>query len=217
MHMFPFLDVVVTVEGPDQLSVPCTVEQEGDPSQLRPSPDTSAARAILRSALERRGPAHLAQLVSAACHLTLRSDGTASLQGCLLLPESPLALCPLYPKRLCDVPLSSQLLSPMPAGTPASNGFLTMDQARSLLPLAADDPNVFSVPLVGVWVRGVSSINHPLVLAAAVRFAFCTTLTDKVTQDGSFMLLVFPPGEWVLGHYDTRVVCILNSFDYEVK
>jgi len=48
---------------------------------------------------------------------------------------------------MCDTPLSQQLLSArggegQQPGEAGSNGLLTMDQARSVLPLTADDPNV---------------------------------------------------------------------------
>ena len=68
---------------------------------------------------------------------------SATVRGTVLLPSAPLTLTPLYCKRLCDVPLTLSLVSPSPsAGSGATNGFLTMDQARSLLPMTADDPNV---------------------------------------------------------------------------
>ena len=56
---------------------------------------------------------------------------------------------------------------------------------------------VYSVPLVGVWVRGTpSGLDHPMVLAACLRFACSTGLPDRVLQpDGAFLLLIFPPGE----------------------
>lgn len=54
---------------------------------------------------------------------------------------------------------------------------------------------VYSMPLVGVWVRGVRSVSHPVVLAACLRFAYASTLPDKALQpDSSFLLAVFLPG-----------------------
>jgi len=55
---------------------------------------------------------------------------------------------------------------------------------------------VYCVPLVGVWVRGVSSVSHASVLAACLRFAYSSTLPDKATQPtDAFLLLLFPPGK----------------------
>jgi hypothetical protein len=58
-----------------------------------------------------------------------------------MLPGCGLLLTPLFNKRLCASPLSDALLRPgrVSAGT---TGYLSMDQARSLLPLAANDANV---------------------------------------------------------------------------
>lgn len=57
-------------------------------------------------------------------------------------------------------------------------------------------PQVYGVPLVGVWLHGVRSIDHPLVHTAALRFRHCSLLVDKALQpDGAFLLLLFTGGE----------------------
>lgn len=54
---------------------------------------------------------------------------------------------------------------------------------------------VFSVPLVGVWVAGVTVPQHPLLLAACLRYAYSTALPDRAMQDGrTFLVAVYPPG-----------------------
>ncbi len=54
---------------------------------------------------------------------------------------------------------------------------------------------VFSVPLVGVWLRGAPGPQHPLVLAACLRFACSATLPDRAFNEaGAFLLLMYPPG-----------------------
>lgn len=77
------------------------------------------------------------------------------------------------------------------------NGLLTMDQARSLLPLSADDPQVFMVPLVGVWIKGARGVDDAAVLAASLRFAYSGALPDKALQgaEAAFLVLLFPAGE----------------------
>lgn len=60
---------------------------------------------------------------------------------------------------------------------------------------------VFSVPLVGAWVRGVRSLDHPLVAVACLRFGYSDTLPDRArAEGGSFLLLMYPPGEIIIGH-----------------
>lgn len=88
------------------------------------------------------------------------SSASASLLLHLLLPTAPMTLTPLYSKRLSDVPLAHALAMPGhwqagvvrgsggahglggAAASPPQTGYLTMDQARSVLPLLADDANV---------------------------------------------------------------------------
>ncbi len=61
---------------------------------------------------------------------------------------------------------------------------------------------VYSVPLVGVWVRspGVRSATHPLAVAAAAKFALGGLLPDRAAQQpgGAFLLLLFPGGARML-------------------
>lgn len=55
---------------------------------------------------------------------------------------------------------------------------------------------VYSTPLVGVWVKGPSSVMHPLVAAACVRFVYSTLLADRAVnpENGAFLLLLCPEG-----------------------
>ena len=56
---------------------------------------------------------------------------------------------------------------------------------------------VYSTPLVGVWVKGPSNVLHPLVAAACLRFAYSSLLMDRAVnpEDGAFLLLLCPEGE----------------------
>jgi hypothetical protein len=58
---------------------------------------------------------------------------------------------------------------------------------------------VFSTPLVGVWVKGPSSPCHPLVAAACLKFCYSHVLLDRAMQrDASFLLLLCPEGGWAV-------------------
>jgi hypothetical protein len=102
--------------------------------------------------------------------------------GTVVLPSATLRLTPLHPLRLCDTPLSRSLKAGQKAATcgAVSSGFLTLDQARKLLPLMHSEPRTFDLPLVGVWVAGVSHPRHPAVWAAIQRYLFHANLQDKV-------------------------------------
>ena len=81
----------------------------------------------------------LMQGCAVACH-----SNAAQLHCQLAIPGASVLLTPLYAKRVCQVPLSQSLQAGLQQANvkPSQNGLLSMDQARSLLPLLADDPNV---------------------------------------------------------------------------
>lgn len=84
------------------------------------------------------------QTYAVACHST-----AAQLHCQLAIPGASVLLTPLYAKKVCQVPLSQSLQANLQqeAVKAPQNGLLSMDQARSLLPLLADDPNVgFPLP-----------------------------------------------------------------------
>ena len=81
-----------------------------------------------------------------------------------------------------------------------------MDQGRSLVPLALDDPAARSVPLVGVWVAGAPDVRHPLVAGACLRFLCSQALADKALDvDCSFLLALYVPGASSAAWYECHV------------
>ncbi|DBA99043.1 hypothetical protein WJX77_007957 [Trebouxia sp. C0004] len=148
--------------------------------------------AAVKSGLNVRAPASMQQVYSVSCH-----SNAAQLHCQVAVPGSSVLLTPLYAKKVCQVPLSQSLQDGQQQATvkASQNGLLSMDQARSLLPLLADDPNAYGVPLVGVWVSGVASPTHPLVWLACLKFFATTQLQDKVMQgDRAFLLLLYAAG-----------------------
>lgn len=109
-------------------------------------------------------------------------DVRGAVAGTVVLPSTTLRLTPLHPLRLCDTALSRSLKAGQKAATcgAVSSGFLTLDQARKLLPLMHSEPRTFDLPLVGVWVAGVSHPRHPAVWAAIQRYLFNANLQEKV-------------------------------------
>ena len=84
------------------------------------------------------------QTYAVACH-----SAAAQVHCQLAIPGASVLLTPLYAKKVCQVPLSQSLQAGLQQKTVKApqNGLLSMDQARSLLPLLADDPNVsFATP-----------------------------------------------------------------------
>jgi hypothetical protein len=74
---------------------------------------------------------------------------------------------------------------------------LTAATAAAATAAVSSCTQVYSMPLVGVWVKGPSSVLHPLVAAACLRFAFSSLLADMAVNpdSGAFLLLLCPEGE----------------------
>ncbi|XP_073700782.1 SCL-interrupting locus protein homolog [Garra rufa] len=69
-------------------------------------------------------------------------------------------------------------------------GFLTMDQTRKLLLILESDPKAYTLPLVGIWLSGVTHIHNPLVWAWCLRYLHSSALQDKVMSEGGTFLVV---------------------------
>lgn len=141
----------------DTVVVPCSLEASG-PRGASSSSRAASEQLIgsFQAQMDHAGSARVSQLfsidLSLACgsasapDARADSDGARSLSGALLAPAMPVTLTPLYSKRLADVPLARSLSAPGGAASPTlavpRGGYLTMDQARNLVPLMADDTTV---------------------------------------------------------------------------
>ena len=78
-----------------------------------------------------------------------------------------------------------------------ASGFLTLDAAKRLVPIADVDPRAFEVPVVGVWYAGAAVPAHLGVWSAMLRFAAHDGFKRKATRgagaDASFLLAMYPP------------------------
>uniref|UniRef100_A0A672IP00 STIL N-terminal domain-containing protein n=1 Tax=Salarias fasciatus TaxID=181472 RepID=A0A672IP00_SALFA len=76
----------------------------------------------------------------------------------------------------------------------AAGCFLTMDQSRKLLLVLESDPKASSLPLVGLWLSGVTHVYSPVVWAWCLRFLFSASLQDRwevFSESGFFLLVIF--------------------------
>jgi len=95
-----------------------------------------------------------------------------------------------------SLPVISTALAKSLSSTTASfregfrTGFLTMDQTRKLLLLLDCDPKVKQMPLIGVWISGITMIHHPYVLQAVLRFMFCSFITKRQLNESNQILIM---------------------------
>lgn len=100
----------------------------------------------------------------------------------------------LKPISFLETPLSLSLLQP---SILPRMGYLTMNRTRKLVPLLEGDDNLRTIPIVGLWVTGCSSVDHPFVWAACVRYMVNESLADRVfVQAGTFLLACISNGSY---------------------
>ncbi|XP_065890688.1 uncharacterized protein [Dysidea avara] len=125
--------------------------------------------------------------------------------GCVLV-DHLISVTPIPTLPIVPTALARNLMGPHPLSVVQGrirNGFLTMEQTRKPVLLLSSDPKVPSLPLVGVWLSGVSSPHHPAVWTACVQYVSSVSpLRDRVfSEDGCFLVLLFPPSP-------TQPVCL---------
>uniref|UniRef100_A0A8C7A539 STIL centriolar assembly protein n=1 Tax=Nothoprocta perdicaria TaxID=30464 RepID=A0A8C7A539_NOTPE len=71
-------------------------------------------------------------------------------------------------------------------------GYLTMDQTRKLLLLLESDPKAYALPLVGVWLSGVTHICSPQIWACCLRYLFSSSIQERVfSESGRFLVVLY--------------------------
>ena len=70
-----------------------------------------------------------------------------------------------------------------------------MDESRRLLLLLDSDPKAPNFPIVGVWVGGASSIQHPAVWASCMQYVCTELLGDRAAPPArGFLLMLYTGG-----------------------
>ncbi|MEQ2280728.1 hypothetical protein AMECASPLE_022912 [Ameca splendens] len=124
-----------------------------------------------------------------------RSDAAAfSLSWSAVCPAVGVDVQPVRPVPIIPTALLRSLTSigRLAQHAGRQRGFLTMDQTRKLVLLLESDPKASSLPLVGLWLSGVTHIYNPQVWARSLRFMFGAALQDRVLSEiGCFLLVLF--------------------------
>ncbi|MBN3280120.1 STIL protein, partial [Polyodon spathula] len=100
---------------------------------------------------------------------------------------------PVKPVPIIPTALARNLTSPINIAQVqgvCKFGFLTMDQTRKLLLVLESDPKAYTLPLVGIWLSGITHIHSPQVWACCLRYLFSSSLQDRVVSEGGGFLIV---------------------------
>ncbi|XP_061540180.1 SCL-interrupting locus protein homolog isoform X2 [Phycodurus eques] len=179
---------------PGGVLVPCLISgQTTSDDIVRSEAELRRSFSAVQAHVSGRQPLDLCQLMRVEGRVSCQQRGGAahlSLGWSSVWPSVRLDVRPVRPVPFVPAP-SRKSPSHAPGGR--RRGFLTMNQSRHLLLLMESDPTASKLPLVGVWLSGVTRVRNPHVCAWCLRFLFGCALQDRVlSDDGAFLLVILP-------------------------
>ncbi|XP_048020157.1 SCL-interrupting locus protein homolog [Megalobrama amblycephala] len=180
---------------PGDILVPCVFEaQHATSSTVHSGEDLNISFKMLQHFCCSKEMLELSKLLTLRARLSCSENmdrltfdlSWAAVTLACTLDAIPVRAVPVIPTALARN-LSS------PAGVTQNSrkrGFLTMDQTRKLLLILESDPKAYTLPLVGIWLSGVTHIHNPLVWAWCLRYLHSSALQDKVMSEGGAFLVV---------------------------
>ncbi|XP_052447300.1 SCL-interrupting locus protein homolog [Carassius gibelio] len=182
---------------PGDILVPCVFEAQQAPgSTVHSREDLNISFKMLQHCCCSKEMLELSKLLTLRARLSCSENmdrltfdlSWAAVTLACMLDAVPVRAVPLIPTALVRN-LSS------PAGVTQNSrkrGFLTMDQTRKLLLILESDPKAYTLPLVGIWLSGVTHIQNPLVWAWCLRYLHSSSLQDKaMSEEGSFLVVLY--------------------------
>lgn len=121
-----------------------------------------------------------------------------SIEFACILPEDSITTAPIRDIPIVPTALARNLTTSLSLSAlqgQVKHGYITMDACRKLLLLLHSDPKANQLPLVGIWLSGVSSTTDVSIWMACVQY--CTTASHRDTvwhEDGGFLALIFTSG-----------------------
>ncbi|XP_059677662.1 SCL-interrupting locus protein [Gavia stellata] len=192
---------IPTASLPGDFLIPCTVNAWGSSSDniiVHSAEDISLAFKGLQHSLCSKESLDLAKLLTVRAHIVFTENldnlhfnfHWASITAANILEYTPVKSVPIIPTAL-----ARNLNSPMNIAQVQGTykcGYLTMDQTRKLLLLLESDPKAYALPLVGVWLSGVTHICSPQVWACCLRYLFSSSIQERVfSESGSFLIVLY--------------------------
>ncbi|XP_010159234.1 PREDICTED: SCL-interrupting locus protein [Eurypyga helias] len=192
---------IPTASLPGDFLIPCTVNAWGPSSDniiIHSAEDISSAFKGLQHSLCSKESLDLSKLLTVRAHVVFTENldnlhfnfHWASITAANILEYTPVKSVPIIPTAL-----ARNLNSPMNIAQVQGTykcGYLTMDQTRKLLLLLESDPKAYALPLVGVWLSGVTHICSPQVWACCLRYLFSSSIQERVfSESGSFLIVLY--------------------------
>uniref|UniRef100_A0AAQ4Q1B4 STIL centriolar assembly protein n=1 Tax=Gasterosteus aculeatus aculeatus TaxID=481459 RepID=A0AAQ4Q1B4_GASAC len=172
---------------PGDVLVPCCFSTQAEsPSDVQSEAELHHCFKALQQSVSGRQTPDLSQLMKVRGHVACSRQADAAVFGlswsavCLSVSVDvqPVRAVPIIPTAL------------LRSLTAVDRPFLTMDQTRKLLLLLESDPKASNLPLVGLWLSGVTHVSNPQVWAWCVRFLYSSALQDRVLSESRCFLLV---------------------------
>ncbi|XP_036609281.1 SCL-interrupting locus protein [Trichosurus vulpecula] len=209
---------VPTAPLPGDFVIPCTVNTEGlcptDTIIHSDAEDLSSVFKALQHHLCSKESLEFCKLLPLRARVTSR-EHLDNLQfdfhWAAVAPANSFRCTPVKPLPIIPTALARNLNSHLNIaqiqGT-CKGGYLTMDETRKLLLLLESDPKVYSLPLVGIWLSGITHICSPRVWAYCLRYVFSAAVQERVfSESGSFVIILY-----CLTHKEPEFYeCVLQS------
>ncbi|MBN3307297.1 STIL protein, partial [Amia calva] len=192
---------VPTALLPGDFLVPCTVSTQGPAladTIVHSAEDFHIAFKMLQHCCCSREPLESSKLLTMKVHLncTEHMDNVRlNLHWAAVTLANTLDATPIRPVPVIPTALARNLSSPMSLAQVQNTckyGFLTMDQTRKLLLILESDPKAYTLPLVGIWLSGITHIHSPQVWTCCLRYLFSSSLHDRVMSErGAFLVVLY--------------------------
>ncbi|XP_073400472.1 SCL-interrupting locus protein [Dendrobates tinctorius] len=185
---------------PGDIAIPCTVclQDTAGGAALHTPEDFTATFKGLQSHLHSKEALDLSKLLTVRAHITYSENMDnlhfdlrwAAVTVANTFESTPIKPVPIIPTALARN-LSSHNNIAQLQGTHKC-GYLTMDQTRKLLLVLESDPKAYTLPLVGIWLSGITHIHSPQVWASSLRYMYSPLIKERVlSESGSFLIVLY--------------------------
>ncbi|KAM4721462.1 SCL-interrupting locus protein [Rhinophrynus dorsalis] len=191
---------VPTALLPGDFVIPCSIGlREGSGNiVVHTHEDCISSFMGLQSHLHSKEALDLSKLLTVRAHITYSENMDnldfdlhwAAITAANTFESTPIKPVPIIPTALARN-LSSHNNIAQLQGTHKC-GYLTMDQTRKLLLVLESDPKVYMLPLVGIWLSGVTHVHSPQVWSSCLRFMYSSSFNERVlSESGSFLIVLY--------------------------